>query len=363
MKRKLLYQTVLLCSVVVLTLMTATLRKADFSVFPRPTVSAFMDGTWTVQVEQYLAESMGFHDVLFRLKSGMDRILGEQLVQDVYITEDMLLEKIPPVDDSRIVPMATGVNAFYETYQLPTYLILVPSATAVYENRLPSNVVTMDQEQLLKKITAQVNSYVRCIDTHRILSSASDGYIYYRTDSHWTSYGAYCVYQTAIQKMGFSAIPYSRYVISHVSTDFRGDLYARTLVEDVPPDVLDYYHCENGAQITSVTAYFQSGRTEEREPHVYDMALLNEGSDMYRFYLGKPSDKLVIRTDLENDKRLLLYKDDFADCMIPFLAQHYSEICVIDLEHTGGDLSAMVDPENYTQVLFLAGMENWNALW
>lgn len=363
MKKRTLYQTVLLCSAVLLILMAASLRKADPSSFPKPTVSTVMNGTWSVQVEEYMAESMGFHDVLFRLKSGMDMLLGEKLIQDVYITDGMMLEKIATVEKSNIQTMAEGINQFYETYQLPTYLILAPSATSIYENQLPNNVVTADQELLLRNLYAGVNSYVRCIDTHHILSSVSDAYIYYRTDSHWTSYGAYCVYQTAIQKMGFSAIPYSRYVISHVSTDFRGDLYERTLVEGIQPDVLDYYHCESGALITEVNAYYQNGKTEEREPHVYDMALLNSEEDQYRFYLGTPCDKLVIRTDLENGKRLLLYKDDFADCMIPFLAQHYSEICVIDLESTTDDLAKLVDPKEYTQVLFLASLKNWCEYW
>ena len=72
---------------------------------------------------------------------------------------------------------------------------------------------------------------------------------------------------------------------------------------------------------------------------------------------------LEIQTTLENDKKLLVYKDDFADCMIPFLLQHYSRICVVDLEQSMEISERLADPTEFTQVLFLAGMENWSEIW
>ena len=84
---------------------------------------------------------------------------------------------------------------------------------------------------------------------------------------------------------------------------------------------------------------------------------------MYEFYLGKPCAMLHIRTNLENDRRLLVYKDNFADCMIPFLLQHYSEICIVDLEDSANTAERLADPSEFTQVLFLCSMENWSEYW
>ncbi len=363
MKKRIHYQMVLLCSAVILTLSVSSIPNLRNSQFPVPTAASVMDGSWASEVEHYLGEAIGFHDILFRLKSGIDMLMGEQLIQDVYITDEMLLEKIPIDEETDCSAMVEGINQFYESYQLPTYLALIPSASEIYENQLPNNAVMLDQGSMIRDIYTEANSYIRCIDAQSVLSSVSDAYIYYRTDSHWTSYGAYCVYQTAIQKMGFTAIPYARYAISHVRTDFRGDLYERTLYEDMKPDVLDYYHCEEGSNVTSVTAYDGSGTQEERLAQVYDLEQLSEGGTPYRFYLGESCEKLIIQTDLGNEKRLLLYKDDFADCMVPFLTQHYSEICIIDLEMTGTELAALVNPEEYTQVLFLTSAQFWRDLW
>ena len=73
--------------------------------------------------------------------------------------------------------------------------------------------------------------------------------------------------------------------------------------------------------------------------------------------------KLTVTTDADNGKRLLLYKDDFADCIVPFLVQHYSEVCIVDLTQTGEAFAEAADPQDYTQVLFLSSIRRWQELW
>lgn len=358
MKRKFHYRTVIM----VLIVYFAVLLNTDFRGFPKPGLQSVLDGTWAQQIESYLGEHLGFHDSLFRFKTQIDLLVGEKMIRDVYITEDMLLEKLTSQNTAGIPESAAILNAFYEKYKIPAYFILVPSASEIYEERLPANAVKEEQEALIQKTYANIRTGIRCVDACSILSSLKEEYIYYRTDTHWTSYGAYCVYQSAIQKMGFTAVPYNRYVISHMSTSFRGDLYQRTLYEEVKADVLDCYTYENGAAIVSVTAQYADGTTASRGDQLYDISSLTS-ENMYEFYLGKPCAMLTIRTNLENDRRLLIYKDDFADCMVPFLLQHYSEICIVDLEESAEISEQLVDPAEFTQVLFLCSMERWGELW
>lgn len=360
MHTRYIYRTVILLVTVYLIFVTATICRCRFSGFPAPSVQNILDGSWAAETEDYLKDNIGFHDTLFRMKTKTELFIGERAIQNVYVTDEMLLERIP-AKEAPTERSAEILGKFYQTYQLPSYLILVPSAAEVYQNRLPRNAVRMDQESDIRSVYAAVGTGIRCIDACNALSAASDGYIYYRTDSRWTSYGAYCVYQAAMRKMGFTAVPYKRYVISHLSTDFRGNLYERTLYNGVKADVLDLYSCEESVSIENVTAFYADGRVQERGSRLHDQSFL-QSEDMYRFYLGEPCEKLVIRTNLDNDKKLLLYKDELADCFIPFLLQHYSEICVVNLEETGLDFEEAADPSAYTQVLFLSDMENWCRL-
>ncbi|MDE6665477.1 MAG: hypothetical protein K2K14_04715, partial [Ruminococcus sp.] len=88
-----------------------------------------------------------------------------------------------------------------------------------------------------------------------------------------------------------------------------------------------------------------------------DMDFLESG-DMYRMYLGEEEPFIRIKTSVNNEKKLLLIKDSYADCFIQFLIQHYSEIAVISPEHMKKNISNFVDPDNYEQTLFLFGIDN-----
>ncbi len=358
MQKQFHWRTVLM----VLLIYAAVLFNTIFRAFPIPTASAVLDGTWAKQTEEFLMQNLGFHDSLFRLKTQAELLLGEKRIRNVYITDDMLLEKLPSDHSGNVTESAQVLNEFYEKYQIPTYFVLVPSASEIYESSLPANAVKEDQKTLIQQTYANVRTGIRCVDACNVLSSLKDEYIYYRTDTRWTTFGAYSVYQSAIRKMGLTAVPYNRFVISHMSTEFRGNLYERTLYDGIKPDVLDRYTYEGGAEIVQVTAAYADGSTEERETSLYEASYL-QSEEMYRFYLGKPCAMLTIRTNLENDRRLLLYKDEFADCMIPFLLQHYSEVCVVDLTQSAGISDRLAAPTDFTQVLFLCSMENWSELW
>jgi len=349
-KNRMAYATIAIIFAVYLTVMIGTIRIFNHE------ESVILNSQFPENSEEYLRQNLGFHDVLFQLKSRSDLIIGEKMIQGVYITDERLIEKQFSYEESNADP----VNAFYQEYVIPTYLILVPSASEIYESTLPANALNTNQAKLIKAVYADTETGIRCVDAYHILSSLKDSYIYYRTDSHWTSYGAYYVYQSAIQKMGFTPVSYQNYVISHLSTDFRGDLYQKTLYDTVRSDVLDWYTYEKGSKITDVQVIFQDG-TVRRRSDIYDKSAL-ESENMYQFYTGEPCQKMIIKTDLDNDKKLLLYKDDYADCMIPFLVQHYSEICVINLEQTGCNFQSVTDPSEYTQAMFLCSVRNWQDI-
>ena len=83
-------------------------------------------------------------------------------------------------------------------------------------------------------------------------------------------------------------------------------------------------------------------------------------TDPYAFYLGGSCEKLMLRTNSNTSRKLLLFRDSYADCMVPFLLQHYSEICLIDVTCMQTPLTTLVDVEDYDQVLFLCDADTYN---
>lgn len=280
---------------------------------------------------------------------------GGNRIGDVYLTDDRLLECPAQLDEENLTDTANTLNQFYNIYQIPTYVIAVPPAGEFYADELMEGMSYPSQMTAINEFYRQIASPIRKIDVYHVLFTATDDYIYNRTDPRWSCYGAYCVYRSAIQKMGFASIPYDQYVVTHAAS-YRGSLYDACLYRKVTPDILDIYTCESGSHVTEMTAYLEDGTTEERQ--VYE-SLSDKSADPYSFYLGDPCEKLIIRTDLDNQKKLLLLKDSYADCMVPFLLQHYSEICILDVTLIEGELISLTDVSDYSQVLVLCDADTF----
>ena len=280
---------------------------------------------------------------------------GGNRVGDVYITEDRLLEFPKELQHDDLLATADSINDFYEKYQIPTYVIAVPPAGEFYASDLLEGLSYPTQLTEISLYYDNLSPQIRTIDVYHVLFTTTSAYIYNRTDPRWTCYGAYCVYRNAIQKMGFVPISYDQYAITHAGT-FRGSLYQESMYQNIADDILDIYICETGCKLTEMLAYDEDGNVHERSMFSKEQDL---SQDPYDFYLGKACEKMILRTNLNTKKKLLILKDSYADCMVPFLLQHYSEICLLDLTCTQKNINEYVDVSLYDQVLFLCDADTY----
>ena len=280
--------------------------------------------------------------------------LSESIVNGVYVSDDRLIS----TDDKGITDasaMAEVFDSFAENYDGMVYFAAIPTSAGVYGDVLPGHIVRQTESQQINALYYAMDSDIRKIDAYNILKMLKDNYIYYRNDTKWTSYGAYCVYKTVIQKLGFQPNSYDKYSIEHVTDNFRGNLYNRTLSRRPKADIMDIYEYHNGAEVTSCIVVRRDGINAEGQ--IFDREKLETG-DMYSMYLGDAVPIMRITTSANTDKKLLVIKDDFGDCFVPFLLQHYSEITVVDPSVMSGKLSDYVNADDYGQTLFLFGTDS-----
>ena len=76
-------------------------------------------------------------------------------------------------------------------------------------------------------------------------------------------------------------------------------------------------------------------------------------NDKYCVFLGRNQAYMNIKTNVRNDKKILVIKDSYANSFVPFLTQNYSEISVIDLRYVKNSIKDFANPNDYDQVLFL----------
>lgn len=327
----------------------------ELAQIPEISAASLLDGSYFDELGTYLSDHFAWRSHWLYVKGEIDAEVGESIVNGVFIADNMLLStsscEIDNVED-----IAAAFNEYTASYSGSVYLVAVPSSSGVYSELLPDYLENDTEKQQIDSLYSQLDSSIRTIDAYNILKMLNENYIYYRNDSKWTSYGAYCVYRMVIQKLGFIPTAYDKYTIEHITGDFRGNLYNITQYNGVKADMLDIYNYANGVEVTGCTGYNVEGESFEME--LYDRSAIYS-CDMYNLYLGEAVPMIKISTSVNNDKKLLVIKDSTADCFIPFLIQHYSEIAVISPECLTDGMSTLLNKNGYEQTLFLFGTDQF----
>ena len=326
----------------------------ELSKCPGISSSSLLDGSFAEQLGLYSADHFPLRSKWLNLNSKLREEIGDGIINGVYAADDMLLD----ADTSRRASSgscAAEINRFARDHSGAVYVVAVPTSSGVYRERLPEYLDDYRESQQISDFYEKLNKDIKRIDAYNILKMLNSNYIYYRSDTKWTSYGAYCVYRTVIQKLGFLPTTFDKYSIRHVTSDFRGNLYNRSLCTSVKPDIMDFYYCSGGAEVLSCTGVCKDKTIVSKR--IYDEQQL-ESDYLYNAYLGESIPLLRIKTSVNNERKLLVIKDSYADCFIPFLTQHYSEIDVLSPELLDGSASDFVDFDKYEQTLFLFGIEN-----
>ncbi|MFQ8599212.1 MAG: DHHW family protein [Oscillospiraceae bacterium] len=208
----------------------------------------------------------------------------------------------------------------------PVYLMLVPTASEILGDVLPANAPTWDQHNMIQKIYHKLdkeNKNLVYLDAYMPLYNSKNQYIYYRTDHHWTTLGAFDTYYLTGKKMGFQ--PYSMEVfdIEHASYDFMGSLFSKTLFGHVKPDVIDLYHYNKKDVVEQVEV--DTGKEVLEYPSLYFREFL-EKKDKYSVFTGQNQPLITIHQC--GRQKAAAVQDSYAHAMVPFwrctMSDHHS---------------------------------------
>lgn len=326
------------------------LENRNLASFPKVNIDDIKSTEFMNDIETYISDHFAARVPFLKLKGASERLLGRSERNDVFITKDMLMEKVPEPDYTSIDKSVDAINKFEEGIDAQVFMMLVPTAAAIYPDKLPSYAPTVDQKQLIEYVYGNLSSSIIPIDAYSAMQNSSSEYIYYRTDHHWTSLGAYLAYNTAGKKMGYSPIPRDSFDIQHASSDFLGTLYSKTLYDGCEPDVMDYWFGENGENILSMEV--NTGMEVKTYNSLYMREFLSV-KDKYASFTGTNQPLIKIKTGCTDGPRLLVIKDSYAHSFVPFLANNYSEITMIDMRYIQTSYKSIVNPEDFDQVLIL----------
>lgn len=317
---------------------------------PKLTFSALANGDFMEQYEEYLSDQFAGRDLWHRLKVALDRFGGSRMENGIYIGKDgQLLQDIQVPDQEHLSENLDAIKDFTETYQdIPVTMILVPDAACVLSDRLPWLASVEDQNQMISMAQQSLGDSVTWVDAASALNKHKREKIYYLTDHHWTSLGAFYTFQEAAPALGIEEDVSDKFLSYTVSDSFNGVLASESGACLGTEEKIDIYVPREGDDDVIVNYVNESRRTTS----LYDSSKL-ETKDQYGVFLGGNTSLIDIRTVSTSQKRLLVVKDSFANSFIPFLAPYYREIVVVDPRYYSGTIEDIMDAYRITDALFL----------
>lgn len=305
------------------------------------------DGSYFDGLASHYADQFFSRDGWISLKMKEDSLLGRKDVSGVFLGEDNYL--IPQPEPPNAVALENtiqAVNDFASSHKdISMRMMVVPGAAAILTDRLPANAPVRDQLADISVIKNGLFGNVQFLDVTETLKAHAEEDIYYRTDHHWTSLGAYYAFQSTTGLMGIGT-PVSDYDIYTVTTDFEGTLSSKSGSHQVL-DSIDIYAPKAGD-----LEYFVTYPDQSKSCSIYESEML-EAKDKYTVFFGGNHSLVEIRTTADTDRNLLIFKDSFANCYVQFLIPYYDKIFMVDPRYYYDDLNTILTAGGVTDVLFL----------
>jgi len=333
---------------------------------PELSVQAVRTGSYMKEYEGYVSDQILGRNSYIAVKSATDKALGKKEINGVYLAADgTLIEKhTEEFSAQNIEKTLEGLQKLERLLQGKSrsfQVLLAPTADNVYAAKLPAYAEVFPEEVLWRRFRNACGKNTVFLDVFSPLRSHAEEYIYYGTDHHWTTLGAYYAYQTWAMENKVTAVSYNA---DKVSESFHGTLHSKTNLPGLPFDTIEAYAYQGTREV-----YYDMSKTPAYS--LYAEKYLS-GKNQYGYFLDDNHMLIEIRNtsyekpspDKERKNKgtsLFLIKDSFANCMVPYLSEHYETIYILDLRYYKGKLSQLLDTyvTKDTDVLILYNMSHF----
>ncbi len=324
-------------------------EKRYLSEFPEAKWDAVSSGQWGEDVETYLADHIPGRNFFVGLNAYYDLYTGRQAGKDVLLSGDRILEAPVKSDDAAIQRNMTSINALAQNTGRHIDLMIIPSA-----GWADSQTGYLDRE-IIQSIYALADTSLSTVDVLEVFEGRSD--LYFRTDHHWTSAGAYTAYSHLMALKG-REYPAADYFTVEEAGQFQGSTYSRSALWLTPGEALEIWH---GSESLTVT----NGETDGVHNGVIYRERLEE-ADKYTVFLD--GNHSIVRVQNPNGKgRILVIRDSYSNLLGCFLAESYEEVVLVDLRYYKQPVSQLMTEEAFDDVLVCYSLGNFmtdtNLIW
>ena len=326
---------------------------------PALTLSGALSGRYERRFDDYVADQFPFRDGWIALNAALERLSGKTESGGVFLGGDgYLIQGFAAPSEADYRANLDALKGFLGRHgELAQYVLIAPTAVQVLSDKLPALAQAGDEAGYMDRLLADLaDAPAQLVDVRSAFAEAkAQTQLYYRTDHHWTTDGAYLAYRCLAAAAGLSgdAGGLERRLLS---ADFRGTLSALSGFRVNERDALVGYLPAGDAPQIVVTWVGENAKSAS----LYRAECLDT-RDQYAVFLNGNHPEIKIETAVQNQRALLVLKDSYANCLIPFLARDYRKIVVVDPRYYTGELEVLMEAEGVSEVLFLYNAETFAA--
>lgn len=328
---------------------------------PEVSLDSFFSGKLTTALEGgenggYIPDHFPLRSFFVGVNSYWNLLTGTTASSGYYYADDgYIITK--PADTNRADRNLQLINLFAASYD-EVSLMVVPSAGEMLESKLPAVHNTYPDAEVYDYILGNKAENVRFMDLRESFGDCvgNDTQIYYKTDHHWTSEGAYTAYALYCDRMGLEATKREEFTVTEHG-GFYGTTYSSSGYFLTGADTLEIW--ENESISDKVTVSITEGSSTRTYDSMYFDSHLEE-DDMYPVFLdGNHALVTIENKGAKSQDTLLIIKDSFAHCAAPFFSENYSKVIMVDLRYYKASVSELAQSEGVDDILFLYGMNNF----
>lgn len=325
-------------------------EKRELQTRPKISITKVLDGRFQKKYESYLRDQFPGRDHWVSFQTDMELFMGKNEIHNVYIGKNhYLLEHYTEkeFDPQQISKNLQALEKFVgkAKQNADVHVMMVPTKSWVLREKLPAFAPHYKEQKFYDALQQKLEKEDVLISVEPVLDAHKEEEIYYRTDHHWTTLGAWYAYEQYTKAVGGDLQrAQGKKKFRCISKDFYGTTYAKINYAR-QADKIEIYEPEDKLRVV-----YNMG--EKKTKTLYDVSFLKT-ADQYSVFTGGNQAVLEITGGIKNGKTLLLIKDSFANSILPFLAEDYEKLVVVDLRQLNVSGDRLLEMFSPTDILIL----------
>ena len=325
-------------------------EKRELQTRPEISITKVLDGRFQKKYESYLRDQFPGRDHWVSFQTDMELFMGKNEIHNVYIGKNhYLLEHYTEkeFDPQQISKNLQALEKFVgkAKQNADVHVMMVPTKSWVLREKLPAFAPHYKEQKFYDALQQKLEKEDVLISVESVLDAHKEEEIYYRTDHHWTTLGAWYAYEQYTKAVGGDLQrAQGKKKFRCISKDFYGTTYAKINYAR-QADKIEIYE-----PVDKLRVVYNMG--EKKTKTLYDVSFLKT-ADQYSVFTGGNQAVLEITGGIKNGKTLLLIKDSFATSILPFLAEDYEKLVVVDLRQLNVSGDRLLEMFSPTDILIL----------